>query len=156
MARPRRKAERSKPARSRTERSKPERSKPAPRGVERRRHPRFPVDCEVDYRAEDTFLFAYISNVSTMGIFVRTDRPEPPGTRLLLRFTPPGFDHPLELQGVVQWINPPRRDPEKSRQAGMGVQFMSLTAPTRRALIEMVRRLAYLDDDSLKPDRGAS
>lgn len=120
-------------------------------GAERRRAPRYPVDFEVDYRAEDTFLFAYISNVSEMGIFVRTDTPEPPGTRLVLRFKPDGFDHPLELQGRVTWINPPRDPPEPGRTAGMGVQFETLSQAQRRAVIELVRRLAYLEDDSEGP-----
>ena len=39
---------------------------------------------------EDTFLYACITNISAMGIFVRTDTPLPVGTRLTLRFAPPG------------------------------------------------------------------
>lgn len=123
---------------------------------DRRQFPRFPVDFEVDYRAEDTFLFAYVSNLSAMGIFVRTDRPDPPGTVLRLRFRPPGFDYPLELDGVVTWINPPRSSAEKNRNPGMGLQFTNLSEAQKRALIELVRRLAYLDEDLLSADKGAS
>lgn len=128
---------------------------PAASGRERRQFPRFRADFEVDYRAEDTFLFAFVSNLSTMGIFVRTDSPQPPGTKLLLRFRPHGFDFPLEIEGVVQWINPLRESPEKSRSPGMGVEFRNMTAAQRRALIELVKRLAYLDDDSLAPSSDA-
>lgn len=123
-------------------------------GSERRRAPRFPVDFEVDYRAEDTFLYAYISNVSEMGIFVRTDSPEPFGSQLVLRFKPPGFDHPLELQGRVMWINRPREAPEPGRSPGMGVQFVELTVGQRGALLELVRRLAYLEDDDADSERS--
>ena len=56
---------------------------------ERRAHQRIQVLLEVDYRADDTFLFAYITDISAMGIFVRTAQPETPGTRIFLRFTPP-------------------------------------------------------------------
>ena len=56
------------------------------RGAERRIHERITTDIEVDYRASDTFLFAYITDISAMGIFIRTDTPEPKGTRLNLRF----------------------------------------------------------------------
>ena len=110
-------------------------------------HERVLVDWSVDYKASDTFLFAYISDISAMGIFVRTPRPEPEGTRLNLRFSPPGGE-PLELEGQVIWINPPRDDNDRSRQPGMGIQFMDLTSAQRRALIELVRTFAYLNDES--------
>ena len=58
-------------------------------GRERRQWERVLVDLEVDYRSDDTFLFAYITDISAMGIFVRTVTPESPGTRLNLRFCPP-------------------------------------------------------------------
>ena len=48
--------------------------------AERRIHERVLVDLEVDYKADDTFLFAYITDISAMGIFIRTNAPEPPGT----------------------------------------------------------------------------
>jgi PilZ domain len=58
-------------------------------GAERRRAQRLLVDLEVDYQCEDNYLFAYISDISSTGIFVRTTTPHPPGTRLNLRFAPP-------------------------------------------------------------------
>ena len=75
-------------------------------GAERRQYQRILVDLEVDYRCEDTFLFAYITDLSALGIFVRTNNPEPAGTHLNLRFTLPGDERPLELEGEVIWINP--------------------------------------------------
>ena len=43
------------------------------------------MDCET----EETFLFAAITNVSQLGIFVRTDDPLDVGTVVKLTFTPP-------------------------------------------------------------------
>lgn len=127
-------------------------------GRDRRMHERVMVDWSVDYRASDTFLFAYISDISAMGIFVRTPRPEPAGTRLNLRFSPPG-GQPLELEGQVIWINPPREDNDRSRQPGMGIQFVDLTSSQRHALIQLVRTFAYLNDedsDNAADESGAS
>ncbi len=62
---------------------------PAPLSAERRRAHRLLVDLEVDYQCEDNYLFAYISDISSTGIFVRTTAPHPPGTHLNLRFAPP-------------------------------------------------------------------
>ena len=53
---------------------------------ERRRAPRVLVDLEVDYASEENYLFAYITDISATGIFVRTTTPEAPGTHLNLRF----------------------------------------------------------------------
>ena len=57
-----------------------------PSGADRRVHTRVMVDIEVDYKSADNFLFAYITDISAMGIFIRTDAPEPPGTVINLRF----------------------------------------------------------------------
>jgi type IV pilus assembly protein PilZ len=119
---------------------------------DRRAHERIPVLIEVDYRADDTFLFAYITDISAMGIFVRTIQPEPPGTRLALRFTPPGHEAPIECDGEVIWINPLRDDDDEndadrdSRNPGMGIQFTELTEGDRDRIMRLVRTFAYLDD----------
>ena len=75
-------------------------------GSDRRVHERILVDWAVDYRASDTFLFAYISDISAMGIFIRTRTPEPQGKRLNLRFSPPGGPA-MDLEGEVIWVNGP-------------------------------------------------
>src|ERR1035438_10477052 len=42
---------------------------------DRRSHDRFDVEWAVDCVAEDTFLYAAITNISAMGIFVKTTDP---------------------------------------------------------------------------------
>jgi type IV pilus assembly protein PilZ len=123
-------------------------------GADRRQYERVLVDWSVDYKANDTFLFAYISDISEMGIFVRTEDPEPPGTRLNLRFTPPKSE-PLELEGQVTWINPPRPGDDAKRQPGMGIRFVDITAQQREQILRLVRTFAYLDDDELGDDAEA-
>lgn len=122
--------------------SRPERRS----GADRRQYERVLVDWSVDYRASDTFLFAYISDISAMGIFVRTPAPEPPGTRLNLRFSPPGGPA-MDVEAQVIWINPPRDDGDTSRQPGMGLQFVDLTPLQREQVLRLVRTFAYLPDE---------
>ena len=117
----------------------------------RRSDERVPVELEVDYRASDTFLFAYITDISAMGIFVRTETPEPRGTRLNLRFRVASGDL-MELAGEVIWINPPRPDDAEGRNPGMGIQFRDLSAAQREEMLRLVRTFAYLNDD--QPDDG--
>jgi type IV pilus assembly protein PilZ len=121
-------------------------------GRDRRQWERVLVDLEVDYRGEDTFLFAYITDISAMGIFVRTNSPEEPGTRLNLRFSPPGMQ-PVECEGTVIWINPYRPGDRENLNPGMGIKFTDLTYDQREQIKELVRTFAYLsgDDDEESP-----
>ena len=104
------------------------------------------VDIEVDYKSADTFLFAYITDISAMGIFIRTNAPEPPGTLLNLSFTPPGGPQ-VNLEGRVMWINPFRPSSYDNINPGMGVQFIELTPQQREQIVNLVRTFAYLSDD---------
>ncbi len=122
------------------------------RGSDRRVHERVAVDdVEVDYRAADTFLFAYITDISAMGIFICTENPAPKGTKLNLRFRVAGGEL-MEVEGEVIWINPPRIDDAEGRNPGMGVQFHDLTAAQREEMLRLVRTFAYLNDDA--PDEN--
>src|SRR6478672_5362058 len=113
-------------------------------GAERRRATRVLVDLEVDYASEDNFLFAYITDISETGIFVRTTSPEQPGTRLNLRFSPDNASRPIEVEGEVIWVNPYRPGAPDNLHPGMGIRFVELDDDLRDRLLELVRRFAYL------------
>ena len=111
------------------------------------------VDCET----EDTFLYASISNISQMGIFVSTREPLAIGTRLMLSFTPPPqsgrgsvrdvsvVTGPFKLEGVVAWVNAVKEDGDNPNP-GMGVRFVDLTLEDRERLVDVIRTIAYLRD----------
>lgn len=124
---------------------------------DRRSTERVDVLWSVDCETEDTFLYAAITNISAMGIFVRTDEPLPIGTSVTLRFAPPhakglgtaATDPPPEafvLDGVVQWINRvrPRED---NPNPGMGIRFAHLTLADRERIVEAIRTIAYLREE---------
>lgn len=96
----------------------------------------------VDYASGDTFLFAYIANISEMGIFIRTERPLPVGTQLKLKLSPP--EQPvLHLRGEVVWVNPIKlRDTNPN--PGMGVRFAELSPEDRERVVDLVRTVAFL------------
>jgi type IV pilus assembly protein PilZ len=113
---------------------------------ERRSHDRFDVEWAVDCVAEDTFLYASITNISAMGIFVKTTDPLAIGTSLVLSFAPPGYE-PFKLEGEVAWINP-LRDNGDNPNPGIGVRFVNLLPDDRERLVEVVRTIAYVRDPS--------
>ncbi len=107
---------------------------------------RHPVHLDVVCSSGDTFLYAYITDISSMGIFIRTDSPLPVGTMLELGFTPPAGkgDPPsrrLELTGEVMWST----TGAGGQAPGMGVRFHHTSPKTRSRLLEIVRAIAYLD-----------
>jgi type IV pilus assembly protein PilZ len=117
------------------------------RGRERRVHERVAVCLEVDYRCDDTFLFAYITDMSAMGIFIQTTSPRPAGTLLNLRFRTQDGSR-LDVDGRVIWVNQPHG--ADSINPGMGVQFVDLTPAQRDQILGLVRTFAYLSDDEEK------
>jgi type IV pilus assembly protein PilZ len=120
---------------------------------ERREHQRFETAIAVDYASGDTFLFAYLQNISEMGIFIRTDHPARVGTRLRLRFNVDEGE-PLTLEGEVTWINP-LRDTGDNLNPGMGVRFIELSPDKREHVVGLVRTVAYLHDDEREEDAQA-
>ena len=124
-------------------------------GADRRLHERVVVDIEVDYRADDTFLFAYITDLSAMGIFIHTRTPLDAGTTLNLCFRALSGQL-LELAGEVIWVNLYRPHDPEGRNPGMGVRFRELEPWQREELLRMVRTFAYLDDEPKPDDEGGT
>jgi type IV pilus assembly protein PilZ len=91
---------------------------------------------------EHTFLYASITNISAMGIFVKTTDPLAIGTRLVLAFAPPGYP-PFKLEGEVAWINPLRSNGDNPNP-GIGVRFVNLLPDDRERLVEVIRTIAYV------------
>jgi type IV pilus assembly protein PilZ len=110
---------------------------------DRRTTTRFDVDeWSVDCVAEDTFLYASIANISEMGIFVRTTEPLRIGTKLMLKFAPPGHE-PFRLEGVVAWVNKLRAEGDNPNP-GMGIRFVDLHLSDRERLVEVIHTIAYV------------
>jgi type IV pilus assembly protein PilZ len=130
-----------------------------PKRDERRIFDRFEVTWDVDCTTEDTFLYASISNISQMGIFVTTRDPLAIGTKLLLSFTPKknqdadatletnASNEPFKLEGVVAWINAVKPNGDNPNP-GMGVRFVDLTLPDRERIVDLVRAIAYLREQN--------
>jgi type IV pilus assembly protein PilZ len=114
---------------------------------ERRSYERIDVEWSVDCSTEQTFLYASITNISEMGIFVATQEPLEVGTRLTLRFAVPGQDSPFILLGQVAWVNPIRLLSDNPNP-GMGIRFVDLSPESRERIINSVRTIAYVRDNT--------
>jgi len=112
--------------------------------AERRIFDRYDVEWAVDCVATDTFLYASITNISEMGIFVRTTDPLKLNTKLRLTFAPPGAEG-FQLDGCVAWVNNLRANGDNPNP-GMGIRFVDLQPDERERLVEVIRTIAYLRD----------
>jgi type IV pilus assembly protein PilZ len=121
-------------------------SGPASSGWNRRSAARVEVTWSVDCKTEDTFLYAAITNISEMGIFVRTTEPLAVGTNVTLRFAPSLAIEPFVLSGTVQWVNTvkPFHD---NPNPGMGIRFSRLSPADRERIVEAIRTIAYLREE---------
>ncbi len=114
---------------------------------ERRSYERIDVEWSVDCETEQTFLYASITNISEMGIFVATHEPLEVGTRLTLRFAMPGEQAPFILGGQVAWVNVIKLLSDNPNP-GMGVRFVDLSSENRERIIASVRTIAYVRDNT--------
>lgn len=117
-------------------------SYPAAGDADRRSTRRYAVEWAVDCVGDDTFLYAEITNISQMGIFVACDDPFEVGTNFTLRFTS-ASGQTFSLPGRVQWVN---RGNElmASRNPGMGISFVELSPEDRERIVEAIHTIAYL------------
>jgi len=104
-----------------------------------------PTPLEVDVSTEGTFLFSFVAEPETLGIFIPAETVYPVGTPLHLRFAPPPDAHPralepFEVVGSVVWVS----SPESGRFVpGMGVRFGELEDARRALLVELVTAVTY-------------
>lgn len=111
----------------------------------RRAANRVPIELKVEYRRLNAFFSDYIKNISKGGTFIKTKRPLQIGTEFVFRLSIPQLTVPLELRGLVVWIqhegDPPR--PGAPRDPGMGIRFVFQEESERSAVEQVVEQLMY-------------
>ena len=87
----------------------------------RRKHPRAPLRQPIEFAVTTPFEGAVMKTIGAGGLCIVTPRPPLVGTRLLIRFTIPGDEEPINAVGVTVWTRLLR--PQK---AEVGVRFIGL------------------------------
>ena len=78
------------------------------------------------YKDDMAFVRSYIGNISTGGLFIKTDKPLPQGEQFLLRLQLPDLAEPLKISCEVVWARTKGQATQKE-QAGMGVKFIEMS-----------------------------
>jgi len=107
-----------------------------------RKDNRLPVDFKVECLHEGDYLLSFSKNISLGGMFICTEDPPEPGSKLTLIFPVEKF-YQAEVLAIVVWVN----KPPDSRETGMGVQFLSPVPPyLKDEIIKNVKRVEILKE----------
>lgn len=92
--------------------------------TDRRKHPRHPISIRVRAHVGDGAATLLTADLSSGGMFLRTDDPPPPGVRLQLELSDEAGNRLRVTAKVVRSVGPGTRDP---RGPGAGVQLDPLS-----------------------------
>jgi len=94
-----------------------------------------PIEIRVEYKRINAFIADYTRDISSGGLFVRTDQPLPAGTEALFTLSIPRLETPVTLNGIVRRVVAPG---EPGFDAGMGVELLFEDDAERIALKRVV------------------
>lgn len=101
--------------------------------IEQRRHTRTPVDVQLMFTdtspTSSSAKPARAKDISLGGMFIKTDRPPPPGSQVAIAVTLPEQKDLLLIPGIVRWV---------SDDEGMGIQFTQLDGKLTHAISHYV------------------
>ena len=99
--------------------------------IERRKSERAPVVVRVDYTTVDEFFSEFTQNINEGGLFIETESPLEPESKVQLQFDLPGTDEPVKATGRVVRVEP----------TGMALEFDDLDPGTRDRINQLVKSL---------------
>ena len=78
------------------------------------------------YKDDRAFIKAYTGNVSSGGLFIRTENPLPHGEKFFLKLQLPDVSEPLKINCEVVWSRK-KSQATDVRPPGMGVKFLEMS-----------------------------
>jgi len=91
-----------------------------------RSEPRIQKTLSLTYKDNMAFVRAYLGNISSGGLFVKTEKPLPHGEQFVLRLQLPDLPEPLRISCKVVWARSSAEATPKE-PAGMGVKFIEMS-----------------------------
>jgi len=109
---------------------------------------RFDLEVKVDLESEHNFYTGLTQNISSGGLFIATHHIRKIGDRIMLNFTLPGSDKPVQIETEVRWIRE-NTALMRTQESGMGVRFINLSPEAKAAIDGFLqsRESLYYDDE---------
>jgi len=93
------------------------------------------------YKDNMAFVRAYLGNISSGGIFIKTDKPLNQGEQFLLRLQLPELPDPLKISCEVVWARG-SAEATPREPAGMGVKFLEMSKKDNEVLKHYLGRVS--------------
>jgi CRP/FNR family cyclic AMP-dependent transcriptional regulator len=87
----------------------------------------------ITFKRASDFFRAYIGNLGTGGLFIRTAQMVPAGTILNLEFNLPDSDHLIQAKGKVAWARS-QGESDEIKPPGLGIQFVEMNSEDTKLL----------------------
>ena len=95
--------------------------------IPRRTEERTSMKIRISFKRANDFFRAYIGNLGSGGLFIKTTQSLPVGTLLNLEFNLPDSDYVIKTKGKVVWTRSNETSDEK-KPPGMGIQFIDINS----------------------------
>jgi uncharacterized protein (TIGR02266 family) len=102
----------------------------------RRTAPRIETDLGFISCSSDISSYSRITNMSTTGTFIRTERPLPVNTELDLHLQLPDDPEVISVDGRVVWSKPVC----SADEANMGIQFTNILPKHKKKLSDFIKQ----------------
>ncbi len=102
-----------------------------------RSSPRILTNIPVEFTSDGTIHKGCIVNMSETGVFISTDSLSNPGDSIRMKFSIPGDDNVIMMEGRIVWIS--NLMGEEAIFNGMGIQFTRCSADDRTRISSFVR-----------------
>lgn len=108
---------------------------------ERRKFARANQVIEINFKDTESFIKAYIGNVSGGGLFIKTEEPVELNESLIVKFFLPNDLNPITAEGKVVWVTP-RGVKNPSYPPGFGLKFVHLKPEDRKKLDDFISQIS--------------
>ncbi len=105
-------------------------------GIERRVMPRIATSLAIAFKSSGEFTYSYMMNLSSGGLFIKTDKPLLIDAELEMSIQMPDDPEILHIRGRVVWTKPQAH----AFPAGMGIQFIGLPPEYLKKIQSFVER----------------
>ncbi len=112
-------------------------------GNEQRAHKRAIVKVEITFKTGKQLMTSYMHNVSCGGLFIKTDKPLPLNTEIVLNFRLPNSYRLFKTKGLVVWVSPPGG----KKMPGIGVQFREMSEEDADYLEKVMEKLTEKESE---------
>ena len=108
----------------------------------RRVEDRTSAKIRITFKKASDFFRAYIGNLGTGGLFIKTSQTVPAGTVLNLEFNLPDSDHLIQAKGKVAWARS-KGESDERKPPGLGIQFVQMSSEDANLLNNYIKTFKF-------------